>query len=33
LTGSTAGVLIYPRSGGPFGINGGFYYARLKIKY
>ena len=24
---------IYPRSGGPFGINGGFYYARLRVKY
>lgn len=33
MTGSTADGQIYPRSGGPFGINGGFYYARLKIKY
>ena len=24
---------VYPRSGGPFGINGGFWYAKLKIKY
>jgi iron complex outermembrane receptor protein len=24
---------VYPRNGGPFGINGGFYYARLKFKY
>jgi iron complex outermembrane recepter protein len=24
---------VYPRSGGPFGMNGGFYYARLRIKY
>jgi iron complex outermembrane recepter protein len=24
---------VYPRSGGPFGINGGFYYARLRVKY
>ena len=24
---------IYPRSGGPFGINGGFYYARVRVKY
>jgi len=33
MTGSTADGQIYPRSGGPFGINGGFYYARIKIKY
>lgn len=33
LTNSTADGQIYPRSGGPFGINGGFWYARLKIKY
>ena len=33
LTGSTADGQIYPRSGGPFGINGGFWYARLRIKY
>ena len=33
LTGSTADGQIYPRSGGPFGINGGFYYARLRVKY
>lgn len=32
-TGSIANGSIYPRSGGPFGINGGFYYARLRIKY
>ncbi len=24
---------VYPRSGGPFGMNGGFYYARLRVKY
>lgn len=24
---------VYPRPGGPFGINGGFWYARLRIKY
>ena len=23
----------YPRNGGPFGLNGGFWYVRLKIKY
>lgn len=33
MTGSTADGQIYPRSGGPFGMNGGFYYARLRIKY
>jgi iron complex outermembrane receptor protein len=33
LTNSTADGQIYPRSGGPFGINGGYYYARLRIKY
>ncbi|PZR34152.1 MAG: TonB-dependent receptor [Caulobacter segnis] len=33
LTGSTADGQIYPRSGGPFGMNGGFWYARLKLKY
>ncbi|WP_174278653.1 TonB-dependent receptor plug domain-containing protein [Sphingomonas bacterium] len=24
---------VYPRIGGPFGFNGGFYYARLRVKY
>lgn len=33
LTNSTADGQIYPRSGGPFGLNGGFYYARLRVKY
>lgn len=33
LTNSTADGQIYPRSGGPFGINGGFYYTRLRVKY
>ncbi|HEU0045224.1 TonB-dependent receptor plug domain-containing protein [Sphingomonas sp.] len=33
LTNSLADGQIYPRSGGPFGINGGFYYARVRIKY
>jgi iron complex outermembrane receptor protein len=33
LTNSTADGQIYPRSGGPFGINGGFWYGRLKFKY
>ncbi len=33
LTDSLADGQIYPRSGGPFGINGGFYYVRLRVKY
>ena len=33
LTNSTADGQIYPRSGGPFGVNGGFWYARVRIKY
>ena len=33
LTNSTADGQIYPRSGGPFGINGGLVYARLRVKY
>jgi iron complex outermembrane recepter protein len=33
ITNSTADGQIYPRLGGPFGINGGFYYVRLRIKY
>ncbi len=33
LTNSTADGQIYPRSGGPFGFNGGFYYARIRVKY
>ena len=33
VTGSLADGQIYPRSGGPFGINGGFWYARVKVKY
>jgi iron complex outermembrane receptor protein len=24
---------VYPRNGGPFGINGGFWYLRLRVKY
>jgi iron complex outermembrane receptor protein len=32
-TGSISNGSVYPRSGGPFGINGGFYYARIKVKY
>lgn len=33
ITNSLADGQIYPRSGGPFGINGGFYYLRLAIDY
>ena len=33
LTGSTADGQVYPRTGGPFGINGGFYYVRARVKY
>ena len=33
LTNSLANGSVYPRSGGPFGINGGFWYARLRVKY
>lgn len=33
LTNSLADGQVYPRNGGPFGINGGFWYARLRVKY
>lgn len=33
LTNSLADGQIYPRSGGPFGMNGGFWYARIRVKY
>ncbi len=33
LTNSLADGQVYPRSGGPFGINGGFYYVRVAINY
>ncbi len=32
-TGSLSDGEVYPRSGGPFGINGGFWYAKIKINY
>ncbi|MGZ2410623.1 iron complex outermembrane recepter protein [Sphingomonas sp. F9_3S_D5_B_2] len=32
LTHSTADGQVYPRPGGPFGINGGFWYVRLRAK-
>lgn len=33
LTNGLADGQVYPRSGGPFGINGGFWYVRLRVKY
>ncbi|MEG8044752.1 TonB-dependent receptor [Sphingomonas aerolata] len=33
LTGGTSDGQVYPRNGGPFGFNGGFYYTRLRVKY
>ncbi len=33
LTNSLGDGSVYPRNGGPFGFNGGFWYARLKVKY
>lgn len=33
LTDSLADGQIYPRSGGPFGTNRGFYYVRLRVTY
>jgi iron complex outermembrane receptor protein len=33
ITGGTSDGQVYPRNGGPFGFNGGFYYARLRVKY
>ncbi|UAK26247.1 TonB-dependent receptor plug domain-containing protein [Sphingomonas nostoxanthinifaciens] len=33
LTGSTSDGQVYPRNGGPFGFNGGFYYVRVRVKY
>lgn len=33
LTNSTADGQVYPRNGGPFGANGAFWYARMKVKY
>ena len=33
LTNSTADGQIYPRNGGPFGFNGGFWYVRASVKY
>ncbi|QPC98889.1 MULTISPECIES: TonB-dependent receptor plug domain-containing protein [Qipengyuania] len=33
LTGSISNGSIYPRPGGPFGLNGGYWYARIRVKY
>jgi iron complex outermembrane receptor protein len=33
VTGSLADGQVYPRNGGPFGINGGFWYVSLRAKY
>jgi iron complex outermembrane receptor protein len=33
ITDSLADGQVYPRNGGPFGMNGGFWYARLRVKY
>lgn len=33
VTGGAADGQVYARNGGPFGFNGGFWYARVRIKY
>ncbi len=33
ITGGTSDGQIYPRNGGPFGFNGGFWYVRVRVKY
>lgn len=33
ITGGSADGQIYPRTGGPFGFNGGLWYAKIKINY
>ncbi len=33
VTNSLSDGQVYPRNGGPFGMNGGFWYARVRIKY
>ncbi|MBS0375371.1 MAG: TonB-dependent receptor [Proteobacteria bacterium] len=33
LTGGTLDGQIYPRNGGPFGINGAFWYASLRVRF
>ncbi len=33
VVGGSADGQVYPRNGGPFGLNGGFWYARVRVKY
>ncbi|MGB7655098.1 MAG: TonB-dependent receptor [Novosphingobium sp.] len=33
ITNSTGDGQVYPRNGGPFGFNGGFWYVRAKVKF
>ena len=33
LTDSLGDGQVYPRNGGPFGLNGGFWYTRIRVKY
>ena len=33
VTGGSADGQVYARNGGPFGFNGGFWYAKVRIKY
>jgi iron complex outermembrane recepter protein len=33
VTGGAADGQVYPRNGGPFGLNGGLWYARIRVKY
>jgi iron complex outermembrane receptor protein len=33
INGGTADGQVYPRNGGPFGINGAFWYASIRFKY
>ena len=33
ITNGQANGTVYPRNGGPFGINGAFWYARMQFKY
>jgi iron complex outermembrane receptor protein len=33
LTGGTFDGQVYPRSGGPFGMNGAFWYASIRVKF
>ena len=33
VTGGTENGTVYPRNGGPFGMNGAFWYARIRLKF